>query len=73
MSEKKHELLRRAGPWAVEQKTWEGDVIERIELRTDGAGATGHYDMIYIYTQGDDRPWMAFPAHQTDSWTYLRP
>ncbi len=65
-------LLHRVGPWTVGQKTADGGTVERIELRTDGHGISGHYDVIYIYTAGDETPWMAIPAHQCDSWEYMR-
>ena len=72
MTEKNNTLLWAAGPWRVDQENHDGETISRIELRTDGHGVSGFYDMIYIYTEGDDRPWLAFPAHQCDAWEYLR-
>ena len=65
-------LLEKVGPWHVGQETPDGEEITRIELRTDGHGLSGLYDMIYIYTD-PERPWAAMPAHNTDFWEYKKP
>jgi len=45
--------------------------VTRIELRTDGQGISGEYDMIYIYADNPDNPWQAMPAHNCKCWAYL--
>ena len=64
-------LLETAGPYRVDQEVEDGSVIDRIELRTDGNGAVGLYDIIYIYTPSSDDPYAAMPAHKVDFWRYL--
>lgn len=64
------ELLSAAGQYRVGDDPGCGEVT-RIELRTDGHGLSGHYDMIYIYTAHIERPWVAMPAHNVASWEYL--
>ncbi len=62
-------LLLRAGPYTVGQEI-DGETIERIELRTDGHGPTGFYDVIYLYIEGREQERAAMPAHQCDYWAY---
>jgi hypothetical protein len=55
--------LEKAGPWEVGENG-----VVRIVLRRDGAGPMGWYDMIYVYTERDEFPWLSMPAHLTDFW-----
>ncbi len=61
--------LTKAGAYYIGLVTDDGP-IERIELRTDGHGLSGYYDVIYLYVEGRDREWRAMPAHLTDFWEY---
>ncbi len=68
--------LKKAGPWSIGDSISHGVCITRIELRTDGHGLSGLYDMIYLYATGsgivvgEGSPWAAMPAHNTDFWEY---
>jgi len=65
-------LLNSAGPYHLGFVTPQlGETVERIELRPDGRGISGYYDMIYIYVEGRDEARCAMPAHATDHWEYV--
>lgn len=65
-------LLSKAGPWRLGGQTPDlGEKIERIELRTDGHGVSGFYDVIYLYVEGREEERAAMPAHMVDCWEYL--
>ena len=44
-----------------------GKDVKKIEMRTDGNGISGYYDMIYVYLEDGIA---AFPAHNVEGWTF---
>ena len=62
-------LLTKAAGYYTGMETDDG-TVERIELRTDGHGLNGYYDVIYIYVEDRAGPWQALPAHNCDFWEY---
>ena len=46
------------------------DGVSRIEMRADGHGLTGFYDVIHVYATDPDHPWVSLPAHNCLSWQY---
>ena len=62
--------LTMAGPYRVGNEIQgTGQSCSRIEMRNNGYGPMGFYDVIYIYGYGE-KPLRAMPAHNTDIWEF---